>query len=46
MSEEIFGPLLPVFKYSKIEEVIDHVNEGEKPLTLYIFSHNESLIQR
>lgn len=40
MQEEIFGPLLPIFTYKDIEEVIDFVNTGEKPLTMYIFTNN------
>lgn len=37
MKEEIFGPILPVFKFSKIEEAIQKINEGDKPLVLYYF---------
>ncbi len=46
MQEEIFGPVLPVLTYDKIEDVIAKVNSGEKPLALYIFSENKSLIQQ
>ena len=39
MGEEIFGPVLPVIEYCDLQtEVIDKVKEGEKPLSLYIFS--------
>ena len=37
MQEEIFGPILPVYKYDSIEEVIQFVNERPKPLALYYF---------
>ena len=40
MSEEIFGPVLPVIGYDEIDGAIDIVNAGEKPLALYIFSNN------
>lgn len=46
MQEEIFGPLLPTMRYHNINEVIDHVVEGEKPLALYIFSSNKKLVNR
>jgi aldehyde dehydrogenase (NAD+) len=36
--EEIFGPLLPIRTFDKIEEATDYVNRGPKPLALYIFS--------
>ena len=44
MKEEIFGPLLPVIKYKQLQEVITHVKNGEKPLTMYIFAKNRKNI--
>ncbi len=44
MQEEIFGPLLPVMKYRDVSEVIAFVNADEKPLAMYIFGKNRSLI--
>ncbi|WP_104380829.1 aldehyde dehydrogenase family protein [Sphingobacterium sp. HMA12] len=41
MSEEIFGPILPIITYEKLEEAISIVNRGEKPLALYIFSESK-----
>jgi len=43
--EEIFGPLLPIFDFNKIEEVIEFINKNEKPLALYIFSKNNNNIK-
>lgn len=40
MQEEIFGPILPVMTFSKIEEPIDYINKNEKPLALYYFGKN------
>ncbi|WP_422049421.1 coniferyl aldehyde dehydrogenase [Shimia sp.] len=37
MQEEIFGPLLPVVPYDKLEEAIDYVNDRDRPLALYYF---------
>ena len=37
MKEEIFGPILPVLTWDKIDQVIDFINEREKPLALYYF---------
>lgn len=37
MQEEIFGPILPVFTYTNIEEVLNYINKNEKPLALYYF---------
>jgi len=37
MQEEIFGPILPVIAYDDLDTAIAHVNEGERPLGLYVF---------
>jgi len=42
MREEIFGPLLPVIAYDSVDEAIARVNEGERPLGLYVFGHDEA----
>ena len=41
MQEEIFGPILPVISYTDIAEVIEYVNDHEKPLALYLFTTNK-----
>ncbi len=38
MEEEIFGPILPVFKYKDLSEPLEVINSKEKPLAMYIFS--------
>ena len=38
MSDEIFGPILPVLKVPDIEAAIRFVNERPKPLALYVFT--------
>lgn len=45
MQEEIFGPILPVFSVSDVTEAIDIVNDGDKPLALYLFSSDEDTQQ-
>ena len=37
MSEEIFGPILPIVTINNLDEAIDFINEREKPLALYAF---------
>lgn len=44
MTEEIFGPLLPILTYSDKEEVTKQINAGEKPLALYIYSKSQKNI--
>ncbi|MDP6381943.1 MAG: coniferyl aldehyde dehydrogenase [SAR324 cluster bacterium] len=38
MQEEIFGPILPVLSYEKIEEAIEFVQNRARPLALYLFT--------
>ncbi len=38
MSEEIFGPILPIITYENLDSAITFINERPKPLALYIFS--------
>lgn len=38
MKEEVFGPVLAVVPYKKLEDAIDQVNDGERPLALYVYS--------
>ncbi len=40
MQEEIFGPLLPVKTYERVEEAIDYVNGRDRPLGLYWFGED------
>ncbi len=40
MQEEIFGPIVPILTYKKIDEVIEFIAGHGKPLALYIFSNN------
>ena len=40
MSEEIFGPILPVLEYEKIEDIFKLIYRFEKPLALYVFTKN------
>jgi len=42
MQEEIFGPILPILKFNKIEEVITLLLKQEKPLALYLFSESKA----
>jgi coniferyl-aldehyde dehydrogenase len=43
MQEEIFGPILPVQAYDTLDEAIDRVNAGERPLALYVFAKDEAV---
>ncbi|MCK1991920.1 aldehyde dehydrogenase family protein [Peribacillus muralis] len=44
MQEEIFAPILPLLTYEELDEVIDSINERDKPLALYVFSSNQEVI--
>lgn len=40
MTEEIFGPILPIVTFSEIEQAIQMVNDKPKPLAVYYFGCN------
>lgn len=41
MSNEIFGPLLPICTYHTLDEALAFIKAGEKPLALYLFSEDK-----
>lgn len=46
LKEEIFGPVFPIITYKSTEKVITYINQGEKPLALYIFSKKKDFINQ
>ncbi len=46
MEEEIFGPILPLLPYDSLDEPINAINAGEKPLALYVFSKSSDVSDR
>jgi coniferyl-aldehyde dehydrogenase len=42
MQQEIFGPLLPILEYDTLDQAIEYINKGERPLALYIYSFNKA----
>jgi coniferyl-aldehyde dehydrogenase len=46
MQREIFGPILPVVAYDRLDEVIARINAGPRPLAIYPFSHRRDNIDR
>lgn len=46
MQDEIFGPLLPIVPYQRIEQAFAYVNQRPRPLALYYFGYNKVEQQR
>jgi len=46
MTEEIFGPILPILAVADVEEAIGFVNARPKPLAVYVFTKNSSLASK
>lgn len=42
MREEIFGPVLPLLPYDRLEDAIAFVNARPHPLALYWFDHDRA----
>jgi len=43
MTDEIFGPVLPVIPYDDLDEAIEFINDRPKPLALYVFSQRQQV---
>ena len=43
MSEEIFGPILPIIEYENLADAIEYIRKNPKPLALYLFTKNKSV---
>ncbi len=46
MREEIFGPLLPLLEFDRLDEAIDAVRSGDPPLALYVFGERRRDLAR
>ncbi|XP_058748848.1 aldehyde dehydrogenase family 3 member F1-like [Vicia villosa] len=46
MTEEIFGPILPIITVEKIEDSIEFINSKPKPLAIYAFTKNKTMQRR
>ncbi|GAB4177609.1 MAG: aldehyde dehydrogenase family protein [Wenzhouxiangellaceae bacterium] len=46
MRSEIFGPILPIIEVPDIDEALDFVARGDKPLAAYLFTRSRRLERR
>lgn len=46
MTEEVFGPILPVLSYESQEELHEILSELKNPLAFYVFSKHKKFIQQ
>jgi aldehyde dehydrogenase (NAD+) len=46
MSEEIFGPILPIVEIAGLDEAIAFINDRDKPLALYAFTDSAATRDR
>jgi acyl-CoA reductase-like NAD-dependent aldehyde dehydrogenase len=46
VAEETFGPVIPLFKFSAIDEVIDEVNRSPYSLQSGVMTNNLSIIKK
>jgi coniferyl-aldehyde dehydrogenase len=42
MSEEIFGPILPILPYDSLEQALAYINSRDRPLALYWFGEDRA----
>lgn len=41
LTDEIFGPILPVIPFDDIDDCVEYINTHEKPLALYYFTQSK-----
>ena len=46
MSQEIFGPILPIVTVGGLDDAIAYIRAGEKPLALYAFTNSRTAAKR
>jgi coniferyl-aldehyde dehydrogenase len=46
MTDEVFGPVIPVIPYTSIDEAMARINAGPSPLGSYIATHDSDLARR
>jgi len=46
MEDEIFGPILPIMRYSDLGKLLEKIKSMPKPLAGYVFSRNQQTIDQ
>jgi aldehyde dehydrogenase (NAD+) len=46
MQQEIFGPILPIVTVTGLDDAIQFIRAGDKPLSLYVFSSSDAVRRR
>ena len=46
MSEEIFGPVLPILTYDNLDMAIEKINSMPHPLALYLFTSDKAIAKK
>lgn len=46
MQDEIFGPVMPLKSYDKVDDTVDYINHKERPLGLYYFGQDAAEEER
>lgn len=46
MTEEVFGPVIPLVPYRSVDEAVARINQGPSPLAAYIATHDDALARR
>lgn len=46
VTEEIFGPILPIVTYDELDDAMEYINARPRPLALYYFSNDKSKTEK
>lgn len=45
MQEELFAPVLPLLRYSNLQQVFTDIRKSPKPLAAYLFSEDDKIVE-
>lgn len=46
LQEEVFGPVLSIFAYDKVDDVVTNLQQQPKPLAMYVFARDQQVVDR
>ena len=46
MQQEIFGPVLPILRINSLDDAIEFIRDGDKPLAAYVFTNDSAAESR
>lgn len=46
MADELFGPIMPIYRYRNLDDAIKFIRQRPKPLALYVFTEKKAIAEK